>query len=294
MKSGSMSTMSRAWRGGRADWKLHVLSAFSSAVAFVCLAAALLVVFNLDSVRERWARAGRASVFLRDGTSAETVSDLRRALEQTPGVMLVRYVSPSDARLEVVGDMADSAIASLPAEAFPASIEIEVASSVGDADLSAITGKLQKLGAVEGVETYQRYTDKLKALLQAGVFASGLLALVVLAAVVSVVASTVRLALQRRKIEIEVLNLVGATDRYVRRPFVLEGCVQGAAGAACAVALLGVLYLVVRENAADVLRMMIGVSPVFLPWYAVIGLVTLGAALGASASHVSLRRMATA
>jgi cell division transport system permease protein len=293
MKAESMSTASRAWRGGRADWKLHLLSSFSSAVAFVCLASALLVVFNLDAVRERWARSGRASIFLREGTSEEAVSDLRKALEQTPGVTSVRYVSSSDARREVVADKSEAALAALPAEAFPASVEVEVANTVSDAEISSMTEKIAKLGPVESIETYQRYTDKLKALLHAGVAASLLLAFVVLAAVVSVVASTVRLAMQRRKIEIEVLHLVGATEQYVRRPFVVEGCVQGASGAAAAVLLLSIMYLVVREHVADVLRAMIGVSPTFLPWYAIGGLVLLGATLGAAASHFSLKRMVT-
>lgn len=294
MKAGLMSTASRAWRGGRADWKLHLLSSFSSAVAFVCLASALLVVFNLDSVRERWARAGRASIYLKDGTSEESIGELRKALEQTPGITAVRYVSPADARRETVGDHADETLAALPVEAFPASIEIEVASGLSDADVATLTGKLGKIGSVESIETYQRYTDKLRSLLHAGVLASLVLAFVVLAAVVSVVASTVRLSLQRRKIEIEVLHLVGATESYVRGPFIVEGCVQGASGALAAVLMIGVLYLVVREHVSEMLRMMLGVAPTFLPWYAVFGLVALGASLGAVASRFSLRRMVSA
>lgn len=293
MKAESMSTASRAWRGGRADWKLHLLSSFSSAVAFVCLASALLVVFNLDSVRERWARSGRASIFLKDGTTEESVADLRRALEQTPGITSVKYVSQADARREVISDKSEAALAALPVDAFPASIEIEVATTLSDGEMTAITEKISKLGPVESVETYQRYTDKLKSLLHAGVAASLVLAFVVLAAVVSVVASTVRLAMQRRKIEIEVLHLVGATEQYVRRPFVVEGCVQGASGALAAVILLATLYLVIREHVSDVLRALIGVPPTFLPWYAVGGLVALGALLGAAASHFSLKRMVT-
>ena len=54
------------WRAGRSNWRLQALSIFSLAVAFVCLASALLVVTNLSSVRDRWSRAGRATVYLRD------------------------------------------------------------------------------------------------------------------------------------------------------------------------------------------------------------------------------------
>ena len=288
-----MSTASRAWRGGRADWKLHALSGFSLAVAFVCLASALLVVFNLDAVRQRWARAGRASVYLRDGSTPQMVSELRSALDKTPGVTSVKYVSQEDARQEVVGASSDPALAALPAEAFPASLEVDMASTVSDVDLGAIKANLKQIPAVESVETYDQYTGKLQGLMHAGVIASLVLALVVLAAVVSVVASTVRLALQRRCIEVEVLRLVGATEQYVRRPFVVEGCALGAGGAALAVGLLGLMYLIVRVHVADVISLMLGVQPTFLPWYAVAGLIGLGAFLGATASHFSLRRMVT-
>jgi cell division transport system permease protein len=221
------------------------------------------------------------------------VSEMKQALEQTPGIASARYVSQSDARKDMVGDNADSTMSNLPPEAFPASIEVEVAGTVGETELAAIISKLQKIPSVESVETYQRYTDNLKGLLHAGVIASAILALVVFSAVVSVVASTVRLSLQRRHIEIEVLRLVGATEQYVRSPFVLEGCAQGALGAAASVAMLGILYLVVREHVHEVSTILVGVSPTFLPWYAVFGLIGLGAALGASASHVSLKRMTT-
>lgn len=288
-----MSTARRAWRGGKADWKLHALSTFSLAVAFVCLASALLVVVNLDEVRQRWSRAGRASVYLRDGATEDMISDLRRALEQTPGVTTVRYVSPSDARHEVISDDSDAALAALPPEAFPASLEVDMATSVSDVDLQSMTGNMKKLPVVDSVETYQRYTDKLQGLLQAGLIGGLVLALVVLAAVVSVVASTVRLALQRRRIEVEVLRLVGATEQYVRRPFVMEGCVIGAAGAASAVAILGVIYLIVQSRVAEVATLVLGVAPTFLPWYAITGIIALGAVLGAASSHFSLKSMAT-
>jgi cell division transport system permease protein len=288
-----MSTASRAWRGGRADWKLHALSGFSLAVAFVCLASALLVVFNLDAVRQRWARAGRASIYLRDGATPQMVTELRSALDKTPGVTSVRFVSQADARQEVVGASSDTALAALPAEAFPASLEVEVATTVTDVDLTGIKSNLKQIPAVESVETYDQYTMKLQGLMQAGMLAALILAFVVLAAVVSVVGSTVRLALQRRRIEVDVLRLVGASEQYVRRPFVVEGCVLGAAGATSAVALLGVIYLIVHTHVADVVTLMFGVQPTFLPWYAVAGLIGLGAFLGATSSHFSLRRMVT-
>jgi cell division transport system permease protein len=278
------------WRAGRSNWRLQALSIFSLAVAFVTLASALLVVTNLSSVRERWSRAGRATVYLRDDVSDTDVQALVKALEQTEGVSRVRYVSREVARSEVVSETGDTQLASLPPEAFPASVELGFGDAVDDMKLSVIALKLQSLPTVDTVETYNRWTERLSSLLAGGVTASILLALVVFAAVVSVVASTMRLLLEKRRLEVEVLRLVGATTRFVCRPFVVEGAMQGAAGAGMAVMLLAVLYQVVRGRFDNQLAALLGVQPTFLPWSMVAGMVAVGAVLGSLTAFISLRK----
>ena len=86
------------------------------------------------------------------------------------------------------------------------------------------------------------------------------------------------------------VDLVGATDDYVRRPFVIEGAAQGAIGASLAMLLLGVLYLVVRSHVDARLVALLGTEPSFLPWPIVLSTVLLGAVLGVVAAFLSLRR----
>jgi cell division transport system permease protein len=274
------------------EWRLHALSVFSLAVAFVCLGAALLVVTNLRAAEVRWAHAGRASVYLKDGASQEEVDALRGAVVMVPGVLGARYLSSGDARRQFGTDTdARGELAALPTEAFPASIEIDVATDMPDADLAAMVGKMKELPSVDDVETYQSWTEKLSRLVRGGVAASALLAIVVFASVLAVVGSTMRLVLQRRSMEVEVLKLVGATDAFVRKPFVIEGSVQGALGAASAIALLALLFLVVRGRLDEELAALVGVEPSFLPWPVAGGMVLLGAALGATAALASLRKL---
>lgn len=297
----SVSTTRRARRGMVREWRLHVLSIFSLAVAFVCLGAALLVVTNLRAVEQRWAHAGRASVYLKDGATQDEVDALRMALARVPGVTGVRYVSSGDARTEFGQAQLSSAtndvgaattpLAALPAEAFPASIEIDVAPDMADADLADMVAKMKTLATVDDVETYQSWTERLSRLVRGGVAASALLAIVVLAAVLAVVGSTMRMALQRRRTEVEVLKLVGATDGFVKKPFVVEGSVQGALGALGAIVLLAALFFVVRGRLDGELASLVGVAPSFLPWQVAIGMVALGAVLGAAAALASLRKL---
>jgi len=289
----SFGTTRRARRGVLREWRLFALSVFSLAVAFVCLGAALLVVTNLRAVEDRWAHAGRASIYLKDSASQEEVAVFKDALAKVPGVTNVRYVSSGQARTEFGAEEGGSRteLLALPVDAFPASIEIEVRADMGDAELADMVGKLRQLPAVDDVETYQAWTARLSRLVKGGVAAAALLALVVFASVLAVVGSTVRLALQRRRTEVEVLRLVGATDGFVKGPFVLEGSAQGAMGALGAIALLGVLFLMVRGRLDTELAALIGVEPTFLPWHLVGAMVVLGAGLGAAAAAMGLRKL---
>lgn len=277
------------WRAGRSDLKLHVLSVFSLSVAFVCLAASLLVVANVSALKDRWARAGRATVYLKDAAAEGDVNLLLAALEKTPGITRARRVTSEEARREVVTN--DDTLRALPAQAFPSSVELAFDDQENDVELKDIALKLRALPAVETVETYEKWTERLGTLLGGGVTAALCLAAIVLAAVVSVVGSTMRLLLQRRKIEVEVLKLVGATDSFVRKPFVLEGATQGGLGALLAIVILGALFLIVRGRFDVELATLIGVSPTFLPWPFAVGMVAIGAALGGVTALVSLRKL---
>jgi cell division transport system permease protein len=289
----SDSTARRARRGMLREWRLHMLSVCSLTVAFVCLGAALLVVTNLRVIEQRWAHAGRASIYLREGASQDEVETLRNALLRIAAVSSVRFLSSSEARMEFGQHeiQGKSALAALPVEAFPSSLEIDVAPDMTDAELLDVVGKLKQLPTVDDVETYQAWTERLARLVRGGVAASALLAIVVFTAVLAVIASTMRLALQRRRTEVEVLKLVGATDGFVKKPFVLEGSVQGALGALGAIALLAVLFVFVRGKLDSELAGLIGVEPTFLPWYVATGMVVLGAFLGATAALASLRKL---
>jgi cell division transport system permease protein len=284
------ASFERAKRGLYAEWRLHALSVVSLAVAFVCLGAALLVVTNLHALKERWGRTGRASIYLKDNAAPAQVEAIVTALKSTPEVKGVRYLSPADAKV-VVNGAADPTMKNLPQEAFPASIEIDVADGTSEPEIQAIVGKLGALPAVEGVETYGTWTERLGSLLHGGTLAAAALAAIVFGAVLAVVGSTMRLALTRRRTEVEVLKLVGASDSFVKTPYILEGTFQGAIGSAAAVAVLGLLFFFVRSRLDADLTSLLGLDPTFLPVPVAIGMVATGALLGAMGGALGLRRL---
>lgn len=288
------SAFSRATRGMREEAGLHLVSISSLTIAFLCLGTALVAISNLGALADSWGRSARLSVFLRDGAEARSIDELTMALEGLPEVRSVRHVSAAEAReqflreSEVGGDLA-----TLPADAFPASVEVELATGVAAARVEAIAERVGRFGAVEDVETYRGWFERLESLLVAGRGIAGGLALLVVLCVVFVVGNTIRLAVAGRRDEIEVMKLCGASDGFVRGPFVVEGAVQGTIAALIALGILVIAFLLVREHLDGTLAAIAGTRTVFLHPLIALALIAGGALLGATGSVLSLRRYLT-
>jgi cell division transport system permease protein len=285
-----MNAFDRAFRALKSDLEVHILSVFAVGVAFVCLVTALLVVVNVQHVHDRWQQLGKLSVYLQNSVAQDRVAELERALRATEGVSNVRFVSREAARRELVNEHSDETLAALPDDAFPASLEIDMAATTPIDVRERIADQLRPLPGVEGVETYAHWSSKMTTVFSGGITAALVLTLIVLGAVISVVSSTIRMVLQKRRAEVEVLKLVGATDSYVRGPFIVEGAAQGAFGALFALAIVGALYAFLRGTFEPYLTTLLGVRTSFLPWNLSLGLLVAGAAIGAASAYVSLRK----
>lgn len=288
------SAFARASRGMREEAGLHLVAISSLSIAFLCLATALLAITNLGALADSWGRAARLSVYLRDGAEPQAIEELRLALEGLPEVAGVEHLTSVQAREQFLRDSEMGAeLASVPADAFPASLEVALAAGVTGARVDAITDRVRRFGAVEDVESYRGWFGRLEGLVVAGRgIATGLAVLVVLC-VVFVVGNTIRLAVAGRRDEIEVMKLCGATNSFVRGPFIVEGAVQGAISALIALAILLAAYLAMRGDLDGTLSGVLGARLVFLHPLVLVALVLGGALLGATGSVLSLRRYLT-
>lgn len=285
-----MKTIERAWRGGKSEWKLHALSALSISVAFMCLTFALLAVTNLRGLEHRWQAAGRISAFLQSGVSEADALSVTRVLRSTPDVETARYVSAERARLDLLSGGDNTLLEALPSAAFPASIEVKLVSGANAGRSAEVASQLIKLPSVESVETYQAWTQRLSKFAQAATLLASTLALIVFVAVSTLVSSSIKLMLERRRSEVEVLRVVGATSAYVRRPFMVEGAAQGALGAAVAIGITAAMFGFATQRFDQQLSLVFGMAPQFLPWFVGAALVACGAILGGFSSLWSLRR----
>jgi cell division transport system permease protein len=133
-------------------------------------------------------------------------------------------------------------------------------------------------------------TEQLRGLMDSGRAIAFAIALFVLACATAVVSNTVRLSLHARRREVEVLRLVGASSRYVRTPFLLEGAALGSGGALVALASLAIVFFWLRTRFDLAFGTVLGIHPVFLSWTMGLLFVLGGGTLGATGSALALRR----
>jgi len=285
------TAITRARRGLREDLTLYVVAVSSLTVAFLCFAATLLAVQNLGGLADHWGESRRMTVYLVDGARRADVEQLMLLLDGLPEVRSVSHVSAREAResfltqTRLEGDLGD-----LPPDVFPASLEVTLGSQVTVQRAASVAERVDRFGAVEDVETYAAWFGQLEALLATGRALVLGLAFLVGFCVLAVVGNTIRLALASRRREIEVMKLCGATDSFVRSPFVVEGAASGLVAAAMAIAILGVAFLTLRGELDGSLAILTGAQIGFLTPATVAAIILGGGATGALGSAVSLRR----
>jgi cell division transport system permease protein len=253
------------------------------ALAMVVLGALLLVTWNLDRLLAQWTSAAELSIFLRDDATSEQRGAIEGVVDGSGVAEAREYVSKTDALARFRREFADVASLAddLDDNPFPASVEVRLLAS---ADNLRMTALVERLGGLPGVsdvrydrEWLRRVGSGLTAMRRTG-FAFGLL--MALAAGVTV-ASVVRLGLQARREEIEIMQLVGSPISFIRGPFVAEGILLGGIGALLALTALWMAYLLAGSWwGAELTAFLDGESIRFLPIPLCLTLAVGGMAVG--------------
>ena len=208
------------------------------------LGSLLLVTWNFERLLARWTSTAEFSVYLRD----EATSDQRGAIEGLIDDSRVadgrEYVSKTEALARFRREFAE--LASLATgfddNPFPASIEVRIrADAENDDRADALVRPVATLAGVADVRYDREWLTRIASGLAVVRGTGFALALLMALAAAVTVASVVRLGLQARGDEIEIMQLVGALLAFIRGPFVAEGVLEGGVGALMA---LGVLWLV--------------------------------------------------
>jgi cell division transport system permease protein len=228
-------------------------------------------------------------VFIKDEATQKQINQLRVALESNERVKPggITFVSKADA-LEIMRKRSPELTENLASNPLPASFDIV---PVRGEDTEAIAKALQssKLAAIEDIRWGKEVSQRILAIARAMQIMFAIIVLVLLVASTIMIANTIRLSIFARRREIEVMKLVGATNWFVRGPFMLEGVLTGLAGSLAAVILLFLGREVAIPRIFGQVQNDPDVRSLAFAWTAAI-LVAIGLAVGALGSGLTLRR----
>ena len=282
-------TIVRAWQGFWRNAMMSLAATATVVLMLVLLAALFIVISGLNAGLAFIESKVAVTAQLEDGTSGGERAELTDEILAMPGVASVEYVSPLDAmeRLreayEATGrklDLGNSANIKLFA-----SLEINLT----DPDASsAVVDALSDHEHVERIITKQAEYDTLLGIINVirtvGIVAVGLVALTVLFMIIN----TIRIAVYSRANEIEIMRLVGASDSFIRWPFILEGILCGLIGAVITVILVTAVWDPIQPAMVNLFQMPTAVSSQFLATISVL-LFAVGLGVGALGSWISVR-----
>lgn len=254
------------WRGRRAA----ILAVLTIGAGLFVLGFFLIVNTNLQRLTSRWGEAAEFAVYLRDDATAEQVQAIQ-GLVQASGLMSSQeHVTKARAAERFRQDFPDLAPTAgrLERNPFPASIDVRLRPEVRGAEtaVDALAQQLSGLAGVSDVRYDRRWLSRLNSVIRfVRVIGIVIVSLLAVAAALTV-ANVVRLAAHARRDEIEIMQLVGAPFTYVRGPLVLEGVMQGGAGAVGAIAALAVIFAIGRARYGAAVADALGLgSLTFLP-----------------------------
>jgi cell division transport system permease protein len=210
--------------------KQPIGSFFTCLVMAVALSLPMGLALLLDNVERlggSWQRAAQISLFMQLNVDAQAGQALREQILAMPDVSEADWISREQAldefqQLSGLGE----ALRELPENPLPGVIVV-TPSEVDRDNLEALRQRLADLPGVEQAQLDLLWVERLTAILKLGDrFVFGL-SLLLIATLLLVIGNTIRLHIENRRTEIEVVKLVGGTDGYVRRPFLYMGTLYG-------------------------------------------------------------------
>ena len=278
----------RAWQGFWRNAMMSLAATSTVVLMLVLLSGLLIVLAGLNSGLEYIESKVGVTARLVDGLEQAEVDALVADIEALPGVAKVDYIPPELA-LERLKEFYRQQGQELDLGGAEITLYASVEIALTDADqASAVADALGERREVEIITTRRENYEKLLGIIgyirTVGFIALALVGLTVLFMIVNMI----RIAVYSRSNEIEIMRLVGASDSFIRWPFILEGILCGVIGAVVTIILVAVAWEPIKPIMVRVFQMPTAVSSEFL---AVLSAVILGVGLGVGAlgSWISVR-----
>lgn len=225
-------------------------------IALALPASLQVLVQNAQSLAGTWREIRDFSIYLKPGTGLDVARDLARSLEGERGIAEARVIPADEALADFREDPAfGDVLKVLKTNPLPHTLVVRPGETTSADDLAALKDKLAARPEVELVQLDTQWVARLAAILDVVRRAVWIAAVLLVSAVIVIVGNTIRLDIHNRRQEIEVTKLLGATDAFVRRPFLYIGFWYGLLGGIVAVLLLGGGLLILSGPLGRLLRL---------------------------------------
>jgi len=266
---------------------LSVLSITTIAFSLFTIGLFGLVAINMrEALMDVGARVEVVAYILR-GTPLESITVAAQDISAFPEVLAVDYIDEEQALAQAQAELVEfrDAYRDLRVNPLPASFEIQLKEGFrGADDVAAVAERVGGFGFVEDVRFGREWIERLDQIRNIAGLVGLVIGIAFAAVAVVIIGTTIRMAVLQRAREIMVMRLVGATDWFIRGPFLLEGAIKGMLGGFLSIGLAYGTFLAFSRNTTALSGLVF-----FDPIHLVAG-VLFGIALGLGGSLVSVGR----
>ncbi len=274
---------------------------FVNAVAVITIGISLFVVLVVGGVATQvrnlvssWATDISVTVFFAEGATREqAVAVGALALTHLDEKTSIKIIEPDEAMTRLRRSLGPDAgiLEGLEGNPLPLSVEIRSPRLVDGVLATRIAAQVRKMEGVESVDAGRDWAERLERVLSLIALLGQIVGGLIMMAAAIMVSNTIKLALYARRDEIEIMKLCGATDAFVRAPFLIEGLLQGLAGALLAGGVSALLWRLMIPELSTVLQETFAIPfHPEAPWSVLGWLLVAGGGLGLFGSALSLGR----
>lgn len=282
--------------GFRNTWTNRMMSIASICVLMSCLVlmgCASMIFLNIDSLLGRIESENVVMVFVEDAATDENLHDMEKSLNNIENIHEVVFVPKKvayEAQLATMDEAARTFFTEIDSE-----IPLPNAFKVTVDDLSQFDSTIKSIKQIDHIETIRENKDLAKKLvtIRKGIEVIAVVIVLVLFAIsVFIISNTIKLTVYSRRLEISIMKSVGATNGFVRMPFVVEGMILGTISGILSTVLVGVFYEFAINQFSDLI-LSLGLEAVSFKDYALIMLaafVAIGILTGVGGSIITMSR----
>ncbi len=236
----ALNSLGRLYRAPLAS----LMTATVLGIALALPTALYLLTGNLQQLSTRWDGGASLSLFLKHSVSDQQARTLQAKLLGWPDIEHIDLINPQQAleefrQLSGFGDALDA----LDSNPLPAVLAVKpAAESTDDASISQLLERLRKLPEVDLAQLDLQWVKRFNAIVDIVQRSIWVMAALLGLAVLLITGNTIRLEIQNRREEIEVTKLIGATNAFIRRPFLYSGLWYGVIGAILAMLLVELAF----------------------------------------------------